>query len=168
MRPHRSVAKVPIRCFFSSTIHMAGGALPLDLFAGQETSPCRPFSPNWWSMARARLHAAFGRVTHPSLPLRTEVFQIALRLLLSRGLAARHVWLRQPAASDPARGRPAVFLHSKGKCKFGRVTDCLTSRKLKLNNFNPFPYSTFNWVGLDGSQVLAHMSPVEAYNAQCD
>lgn len=33
---------------------------------------------------------------------------------------------------------------------------------------NPFPYSTFNWAALDGTQVLAHMTPVDNYNAQVD
>ena len=31
---------------------------------------------------------------------------------------------------------------------------------------NDFPHSTFNWVGLDGSQVLTHMTPVNNYNSQ--
>lgn len=25
---------------------------------------------------------------------------------------------------------------------------------------NVFPHSTFNWVGIDGTQVLSHMTPV--------
>lgn len=25
---------------------------------------------------------------------------------------------------------------------------------------NRFPHTTFNWVGIDGSQVLCHMTPV--------
>ena len=28
------------------------------------------------------------------------------------------------------------------------------------NNINVFPHSTFNWVGIDGTQVLCHMTPV--------
>lgn len=28
------------------------------------------------------------------------------------------------------------------------------------NNVNVFPHSTFNWVGIDGTQVLCHMTPV--------
>jgi len=28
------------------------------------------------------------------------------------------------------------------------------------NNVNRFPYSTFNWIGIDGTQVLCHMTPV--------
>ncbi|KAF8991681.1 glycoside hydrolase family 38 protein [Cyathus striatus] len=31
---------------------------------------------------------------------------------------------------------------------------------------NTFPHSTFNWVGIDGTQVLCHMTPVDTYTAQ--
>jgi hypothetical protein len=31
---------------------------------------------------------------------------------------------------------------------------------------NKFPHSSFNWVGIDGTQVLCHMTPVETYTAQ--
>jgi len=31
---------------------------------------------------------------------------------------------------------------------------------LYRNNVNAFPHSTFNWVGIDGTQVLCHMTPV--------
>lgn len=34
------------------------------------------------------------------------------------------------------------------------------------NNINVFPHSTFNWVGIDGTQVLCHMTPVDTYTAQ--
>nr|GAT45299.1 glycoside hydrolase family 38 protein [Mycena chlorophos] len=40
------------------------------------------------------------------------------------------------------------------------------TQKLSWNNINVFPHSTFNWVGLDGSQVLCHMTPVDTYTAQ--
>lgn len=39
---------------------------------------------------------------------------------------------------------------------------------MSWNNINLFPYSTFNWSGIDGTQVLAHMTPVDSYNAQCN
>ena len=42
------------------------------------------------------------------------------------------------------------------------------THKLSWNNITDFPFSTFNWAALDGSQVLAHMSPVGTYNANCD
>ena len=34
----------------------------------------------------------------------------------------------------------------------GQVTQAFSS--------NVFPHSTFNWVGIDGTQVLSHMTPV--------
>lgn len=37
--------------------------------------------------------------------------------------------------------------------------------KLISNTVNQFPYKTFNWVGLDGTAVLAHMEPLGDYNA---
>ncbi|KZT52183.1 glycoside hydrolase family 38 protein [Calocera cornea HHB12733] len=40
------------------------------------------------------------------------------------------------------------------------------TQKLSWNNINRFPHSTFNWVGIDGSQVLVHMTPVDTYTAQ--
>lgn len=39
--------------------------------------------------------------------------------------------------------------------------------QISWNNINVFPYSTFNWSGIDGTQVLAHMTPVDNYNGQC-
>jgi alpha-mannosidase len=39
--------------------------------------------------------------------------------------------------------------------------------QISWNNINVFPYNTFNWAGIDGSQVLAHMTPVDQYNGQC-
>lgn len=40
------------------------------------------------------------------------------------------------------------------------------TQKLSWNNINVFPHTTFNWVGIDGSQVLCHMTPVDTYTAQ--
>lgn len=40
------------------------------------------------------------------------------------------------------------------------------TQKLSWNNINNFPYTTFNWVGLDGTQVMTHMAPSETYTAQ--
>ncbi|KAG8972660.1 Glycoside hydrolase, 38 vacuolar alpha mannosidase [Tulasnella sp. 425] len=40
------------------------------------------------------------------------------------------------------------------------------TQKLSWNNVNTFPHSTFNWVGLDGTQVICHMTPVDTYTAQ--
>ncbi|KAF7337346.1 Glycoside hydrolase family 38 protein [Mycena sanguinolenta] len=40
------------------------------------------------------------------------------------------------------------------------------TQKLSWNNINNFPHTTFNWVGIDGTQVLCHMTPVDTYTAQ--
>ncbi|KAG8526958.1 uncharacterized protein KY384_008387 [Bacidia gigantensis] len=40
------------------------------------------------------------------------------------------------------------------------------TQKLSWNNINNFPHTTFNWVGLDNSQVLCHMAPAETYTAE--
>jgi alpha-mannosidase len=42
------------------------------------------------------------------------------------------------------------------------------TQKLSWNNINKFPHTTFNWVSLDGSQVICHMAPSETYTAQAN
>ena len=42
------------------------------------------------------------------------------------------------------------------------------TQKLSWNNINNFPHTTFNWVSLDGSQVICHMSPAETYTAEAN
>lgn len=49
-------------------------------------------------------------------------------------------------------------------CRLSGIDKFLT-QKLSWNNINNFPHSTFNWVGLDGSQLLAHMPPGNTYTA---
>ena len=44
--------------------------------------------------------------------------------------------------------------------------DRFFTQKLSWNNINNFPHTTFNWVALDGSQVLCHMAPSETYTAE--
>ena len=39
------------------------------------------------------------------------------------------------------------------------------TQKLSWNNINIFPHTTFDWVSLDGSQVICHMAPAETYTA---
>ena len=43
--------------------------------------------------------------------------------------------------------------------------DRFITQKLSWNKQNRFPHSTFQWQGLDGSQVLTHFPPVDTYNA---
>ncbi len=38
------------------------------------------------------------------------------------------------------------------------------TQKMSWNTVNKFPYHTFNWQGLDGTQVFAHMLPDNTYN----
>ncbi len=40
--------------------------------------------------------------------------------------------------------------------------------KISWSQFNKFPYNTFNWKGIDGTDVLAHFPPTGDYNAYPD
>ncbi|PHH50111.1 Alpha-mannosidase [Ceratocystis fimbriata CBS 114723] len=44
--------------------------------------------------------------------------------------------------------------------------DRFMTQKLSWNNINKFPHTTFNWVALDGTQVICHMPPAETYTAE--
>lgn len=50
-------------------------------------------------------------------------------------------------------------------CRLSGMSRFFT-QKLSWNNINTFPHSTFNWIALDGSQVLCHMPPSETYTAE--
>ena len=43
--------------------------------------------------------------------------------------------------------------------------DTFVTNKLNWNTENEFPYTTFHWSGVDGSRVLAHLTPGGDYNA---
>ncbi|CDS14068.1 hypothetical protein LRAMOSA06239 [Lichtheimia ramosa] len=43
--------------------------------------------------------------------------------------------------------------------------DYFFTQKLSWNNINKFPLSTFYWVGIDGTRILAHLTPADTYNA---
>ncbi|ODV86597.1 glycoside hydrolase family 38 protein [[Candida] arabinofermentans NRRL YB-2248] len=49
-------------------------------------------------------------------------------------------------------------------CRLAEMPNFLT-QKLSWNNINQFPNNTFNWVGIDSSQVLVHMPPDNTYTA---
>ncbi|KAH8844796.1 hypothetical protein MCOR27_008815 [Pyricularia oryzae] len=49
-------------------------------------------------------------------------------------------------------------------CRLAGMNRFLT-QKLSWNNINKFPHTTFNWVALDGTQVICHMPPSETYTA---
>jgi alpha-mannosidase len=44
--------------------------------------------------------------------------------------------------------------------------DYFLTQKLSWNQINEFPYHTFRWQGIDGSEVLAHFPPENTYNSQ--
>ncbi len=50
--------------------------------------------------------------------------------------------------------------------KLANVPYFLT-QKMSWNAVTKFPYHTFNWEGLDGSTVFAHMLPESTYNSPC-
>ncbi|KAK9476775.1 glycosyl hydrolases family 38 N-terminal domain-containing protein [Lipomyces japonicus] len=52
-------------------------------------------------------------------------------------------------------------------CRGAGMSRFLT-QKLSWNNINNFPNSTFNWVALDGSQVLCHMPPADTYTSRVE
>ncbi|KAF6837836.1 alpha-mannosidase [Colletotrichum musicola] len=49
-------------------------------------------------------------------------------------------------------------------CRQAGMSRFLT-QKICFNNMNEFPHTTFNWVALDGSQVVCHMPPAKTYCA---
>ena len=49
-------------------------------------------------------------------------------------------------------------------CRLAGMSRFFT-QKLSWNNINSFPHTTFNWVSLDGSQVVCHMAPSNTYTA---
>lgn len=52
-------------------------------------------------------------------------------------------------------------------CRLSGMSRFFT-QKLSWNNINNFPHTTFNWVSLDGSQVLCHMAPSNTYTAEAN
>ncbi|KAK0106272.1 hypothetical protein ONS96_003912 [Cadophora gregata f. sp. sojae] len=50
-------------------------------------------------------------------------------------------------------------------CRLAGMTRFLTQKPC-FNSVNDFPHTTFNWVALDGSQVICHMPPARTYCAE--
>ncbi|KAH7367850.1 alpha-mannosidase [Plectosphaerella cucumerina] len=50
-------------------------------------------------------------------------------------------------------------------CRQAGMTRFMTQKPC-FNSVNEFPHTTFNWVALDGSQVLCHMPPCKTYCAE--
>jgi alpha-mannosidase len=71
------------------------------------------------------------------------------------GARCKEVWI--PDVFGYPASLPQIF--AAGGC------DRFVTQKLSWNKQNRFPHSTFQWQGLDGTQVLTHFPPVDTYNA---
>lgn len=62
---------------------------------------------------------------------------------------------------------PDVFGYSAALPQIIKKSGCdyFSTIKLSWSLINKFPYHTFNWKGLDGSEVLVHMPPEGNYNS---
>ena len=62
---------------------------------------------------------------------------------------------------------PDVFGYSAALPQILKKSDIdyFMTIKLSWSEYNQFPHHTFNWEGIDGSQVLAHMPPEGTYNS---
>ena len=46
--------------------------------------------------------------------------------------------------------------------------DYFLTQKISWNQFNDFPHQTFNWRGIDGTEILTHFPPENTYNSELD
>ena len=46
--------------------------------------------------------------------------------------------------------------------------DYFLTQKLSWSQFNDFPHHTFNWRGIDGTEILTHFPPENTYNSELD
>ena len=73
-------------------------------------------------------------------------------------------WFGRPC---PGAFLPDDFGYPGSFPQLARLAGCewFFTQKLSWNDTNKPPHHTFWWQGIDGSRVLAHMSPVETYNS---
>ena len=67
-------------------------------------------------------------------------------------MATRCIWLLCCTPSDSQKADVNYFL----------------TQKISWNQFNEFPYQTFNWRGIDGTEILTHFPPENTYNSELD
>lgn len=62
---------------------------------------------------------------------------------------------------------PDVFGYSAALPQIIRKSGCefFLTQKLSWSQFNRFPYQSFRWQGIDGSEVLTHFPPEDTYNS---
>ncbi|MBO7742093.1 MAG: alpha-mannosidase, partial [Victivallales bacterium] len=71
------------------------------------------------------------------------------------GVDVRHLWI--PDVFGYAASLPQII--KKTGCSF------FVTQKISWNRINHFPYSTFRWRGIDGSEVVTHFPPEDNYNS---
>ena len=71
------------------------------------------------------------------------------------GVDVRNLWL------------PDVFGYSAAMPQIIRKAGCdyFLTQKISWSKVNQFPYHTFRWIGVDGSEVLTHFPPENTYNS---
>lgn len=62
---------------------------------------------------------------------------------------------------------PDVFGYSAAMPQIIKKTGCnfFLTQKISWSQFNKFPYHTFMWRGIDGTEVMTHFPPEDTYNA---
>lgn len=63
---------------------------------------------------------------------------------------------------------PDTFGYNAQIPQLARQSGCdyFFTQKLSWNNINRFPHNTLMWVGLDGTQIIVHMTPVNNYDSR--
>lgn len=74
------------------------------------------------------------------------------------GVKVRNLWL--PDTFGYSGALPQIMQKSG--------IDYFMTIKLSWSRINRFPYHTFRWIGIDGSEVLCHMPPEGNYNSAAD
>lgn len=72
------------------------------------------------------------------------------------GIEVKDLWL--PDVFGYAAALPQILKKSG--------IDWFLTQKISWSDTNKFPHHTFNWQGLDGSEIFTHFPPVDTYNAQ--
>jgi alpha-mannosidase len=71
-------------------------------------------------------------------------------------VSQRYLWL------------PDVFGYSAALPQILKLAglDAFFTQKISWSEFNKFPYHTFHWQGIDGTEILSHFLPTDNYNAE--
>lgn len=71
------------------------------------------------------------------------------------GVDVKNLWI--PDVFGYSAAMPQIIKKS--------LCDYFLTQKISWSQFNKFPYHTFMWRGVDGSEVLTHFPPEDTYNA---